>query len=82
MTLHVQQRLAANIADLAQFDRLENVLARLEFRQPVPARARVNPRHLVPRVEIYFQALVHRTNARANTTDAPGCNPTTPYATA
>ncbi len=82
MTLHVQQRFAANVAHLAQFDRLENILARLEFRQPVPARARVNPRHLVPRVEICFQPLVHRANARANTMDAPGRSPTTPYATA
>ena len=32
MALHVQQRLAANVANLAQLDRLEDILARLELR--------------------------------------------------
>jgi len=68
MALQMQQRLAANIADLDQLDRLEHVLARLELRQPIPARGSVNLGHLIPRVEICFQPLVHRTRLRTPAT--------------
>src|SRR5712692_12033786 len=60
MALQMEHRLAANVANLAKLNWLQNVLASLELGEPISSRGRMNHGHLVPGVEICFQAFVHR----------------------